>query len=230
VYGLSATQFSPVFALNAAGMIGLGLLNARLVRGFPVRSLLVIGLMASTGAAVILFGVVAGTSLGLVAALPPLFLVVASRGLLSASATVLRVKRAPAAGAASAVLGACMFGGGIPVSPLPALGGEGTAVPMAAVVAGGAVAARLTTVVLTRGDHPAPGSDLWRRLGPGRRASVPGRARWRHVAHRRRCPADASARAGGSHAHRLDAARLRAADGWLLGVLPSCVRRARRRR
>jgi DHA1 family bicyclomycin/chloramphenicol resistance-like MFS transporter len=44
VYGLSATQFSSVFALNAAGMIALGLLNARLVRRFPVRTLLLIGL------------------------------------------------------------------------------------------------------------------------------------------------------------------------------------------
>jgi DHA1 family bicyclomycin/chloramphenicol resistance-like MFS transporter len=52
-----------------------------------------------------------------------------------------------------------MFGGGILVSPLIALGGEGTAVPMAAVVAGGAVAALLATVLLTRGDHPEPGVD-----------------------------------------------------------------------
>jgi hypothetical protein len=87
------------------------------------------------------------------------FLVVASRGLVSANATVLGVKRAPAAGAASAVLGACMFGGGILVSPLMALGGEGTALPMAAVVAGGAVAALAVTVVLTHGHHPEPAVD-----------------------------------------------------------------------
>ena len=104
----------------------------------------------------------------MVAVLPPLFVVVATRGLVSANATVLGVQRAPAAGAASAVLGACMFGGGILVSPLMALGGEGTAVPMAAVVAGGAMAALLATVLLTRGDHhePAVGAD----------AEVPGQA------------------------------------------------------
>ena len=158
VYGLSATQFSLVFALNAAGMIVLGLLNARLVRRFPVRRLLVIGLAASTVAAVILVVVVAA-GLGVLAVLPPLFLVVASRGLVSANATVLGVKRAAAAGAASAVLGACMFGGGILVSPLIALGGDGTAIPMAAVVAGGAVAALLATALLTRGDHPEPAVD-----------------------------------------------------------------------
>ena len=52
-----------------------------------------------------------------------------------------------------------MFGGGILVSPLIALGGDGTAIPMAAVVAGGAVAALLATALLTRGDQPEPDVD-----------------------------------------------------------------------
>ena len=159
VYGLSATQFSLVFALNAAGMIVLGLLNARLVRRFPVRRLLLIGLAASTVAAVVLLVAVVAAGLGVLAVLPPLFVVVATRGLVSANATVLGVERAPAAGSASAVLGACMFGGGILVSPLMALGGDGTAMPMAAVVAGGAIAALLATALLTRGDHPEPDVD-----------------------------------------------------------------------
>ena len=42
-----------------------------------------------------------------------------------------------------------MFGGGILVSPLLALG-EGSAIPMAAVIAGGAIAALLATALLTR--------------------------------------------------------------------------------
>jgi DHA1 family bicyclomycin/chloramphenicol resistance-like MFS transporter len=82
--------------------------------------------------------------------LPPLFVVVATRGLVSANATVLGVERAPAAGSASAVLGACMFAGGILVTPLMALGGENVAVPMAVVVAGGVLAALVATTVLAR--------------------------------------------------------------------------------
>jgi DHA1 family bicyclomycin/chloramphenicol resistance-like MFS transporter len=150
IYGLTATQFSLVFALNATGMIVLGLLNARLVRRFPVRGLLLAGLLASTVAAVVLLGT-ALAGLGLVAVLIPLFVVVATRGLVSSNATVLGVQRAPVAGSASAVLGALMFTGGIVVTPLMALGGEGTAVPMVAVVAGGAIAALLATALLTRG-------------------------------------------------------------------------------
>lgn len=59
----------------------------------------------------------------------------------------------------AAVLGACMFGGGILVSPLMAIGGAGSAIPMAAVVGGGAVAALLATGLLTGGDHPKPAVD-----------------------------------------------------------------------
>src|SRR6476660_5722825 len=104
LYGLSATQFSLVFAANAAGMIVLGLLNARLVKRFAVRNLLIVGLIASSAAAVVLV-LVAGTSLGVIAMLLPLFVVVATRGFVSANATVRGVERAPAAGAAAAVLG-----------------------------------------------------------------------------------------------------------------------------
>lgn len=150
LFGLSATQFSLVFALNAAGMVGLGLLNARWVRRHSVRRLLLIGLVGSSVAAVGLVAVVVGHSLPLAAVLPPLFVVVATRGLVSANATVLGVERAPAAGAASAILGACMFTGGIVVSPLLALGDGTSAVPMAAVVAGGALAALLAAGGLAR--------------------------------------------------------------------------------
>ena len=91
-----------------------------------------VGLVGSSLAAVVLLIVVGtpvGASLGAIGVLLPLFVVVATRGLVSANATVLGVQRAPAAGAASAVLGACMFGGGILVSPLLALGGEATRDP-----------------------------------------------------------------------------------------------------
>jgi MFS transporter, DHA1 family, multidrug resistance protein len=151
-YDLSATQFSAVFALNAAGMVLLGLLNARLVRRFEVRRLLVVGLIGSTVAgAALLLAVAADGPLGLLAVLPPLFVVVATRGLVSSNATVLGVERGSrSAGSASAVLGACMFGGGVLVTPLVGLGPDGSPVPMAMVVAGGALAALLSTVLLTR--------------------------------------------------------------------------------
>lgn len=130
-------------------MILLGLINARLVRQVAVRRLLLVGLVGSTVAAALLLGAVL-SGLGLVAILVPLFVVVATRGLASSNATVLGVAQASVAGSASAILGALMFTGGILVTPLMALGGGGTALPMVAVVAGGALAALLATAVLTK--------------------------------------------------------------------------------
>jgi len=101
--------------------------------------------------------VTAGGTLGVLAVLPPLFVVVSTRGLVSSNATVLGVERGSrSAGSASAVLGACMFGGGVLVTPLMGLGPEGSPVPMAMVVAGGALAALLSTVLLTRSRATAP--------------------------------------------------------------------------
>ena len=160
LYGLSATQFSLVFALNAAGMIVLGLLNARLVRRFA-------GPPAAGGRAGRLDrrrGAAAGRRRGAGARAwsrcwcrcsswsPP---AAWSRPTPPCSASSGRrppARRPPCSGA-------CMFGGGILVTPLMALGGEGTAMPMAAVVAGGALAALAVTVLLTRGDHPEPAVD-----------------------------------------------------------------------
>ena len=82
--------------------------------------------------------------------LAPLFVVVATPrpGVVQRDGAR-RCSGRPAAGSASAILGALMFAGGVLVTPLMALGGEGTAVPMVAVVAGGAMAALLATVLLT---------------------------------------------------------------------------------
>jgi len=118
---------------------------------------MVVGLVLSSPAAVVLVLVVtAGSFLCVLAVLPPLFGVVATRGLVSAHATVLGVQQgAGAAGSASAVLGACMFGGGVLVTPLLGPGEEGSPVPMAFVVAGGAIAALLATRLLTRRNEAA---------------------------------------------------------------------------
>ena len=149
LYGLSATQFSLVFALNAAGSIVLGLLNARLVKRYPVHRLLVVGLLGSTVAAVLLLVTVAAGA-GLVAVLLPLFVVVASRGPGVRQRDRARHRAVVRSRIGVGRPGCLMFAGGVLVTPLLAAGGEGTALPMAAVVAGGAVAALLATVLLAR--------------------------------------------------------------------------------
>jgi DHA1 family bicyclomycin/chloramphenicol resistance-like MFS transporter len=49
-----------------------------------------------------------------------------------------------------------MFGGGVLVTPLVGLGPEGSPIAMALVVAGGAIAALLATVLLTRARAAVP--------------------------------------------------------------------------
>ena len=152
----------------------------------------------------------AGT-VGMIAVLAPLFVVVATRGLVSANATVLALQRPQAAGAASAVLGACMFAGGILVTPLLALGGADSAVPMAAVVAGGALAALLATLLMTRSSEtserdvavrPAPG----RRGGQRLRHPAAGLRRGDHLVDERRARPPAPRRRRASRAPRRRAA------------------------
>jgi DHA1 family bicyclomycin/chloramphenicol resistance-like MFS transporter len=106
------------------------------------------GLLVSTAAAVVLVAVV-GAGLGLLAVLPPLFVVVASRGAGLHQRHRARCRARSCGGRGLGRAGACMFGGGILVSPLLALG-EGSALPMAAVVAGGAVASLLAAGLLAR--------------------------------------------------------------------------------
>ena len=159
LYGLSATQFSLVFAAQRRRDDRARAAQRAAGPPFPVRDCWWSGWASTVAAVMLLVVVAAGLSVlaGAAAAVrggghPRPGLGQRDRA---------RVKRAPAAGSASAVLRRCMFGGGILVTPLLALGGEGTAVPMAAVVAGGAMAALLATVLLTRGGHqePAVGAD-----------------------------------------------------------------------
>jgi DHA1 family bicyclomycin/chloramphenicol resistance-like MFS transporter len=65
----------------------------------------------------------------------PLWVAVSSLGLVFGNATALALSAVTgAAGSASAVLGALQFGLGALVSPLVGVGGEHTAVPLAAVM------------------------------------------------------------------------------------------------
>jgi DHA1 family bicyclomycin/chloramphenicol resistance-like MFS transporter len=74
------------------------------------------------------------------------------------------------AGAASALLGLLQFGFGAAVAPLVGLGGSGTALPMATMMAGLEIAALLALLVLGRGVGL---SALGRLVGTRRAASEP---------------------------------------------------------
>ncbi|MGV0595489.1 multidrug effflux MFS transporter [Mycolicibacterium porcinum] len=131
VLGLSPLHYSFAFAANAAGIVIVNAVNARIVGRFGQRRLLHLGV-----GLLVLFSVllVVDALLGPVlwASLLLLWGAVASLGLVAANATSLALDQVRhAAGTGSAVLGALQFGLAAVVSPLVGLGGDHTALPMA---------------------------------------------------------------------------------------------------
>lgn len=156
-YGLTAQEFSLVFAANSVAIVAGSQLSARLARRVSPHRLLVAGLSLTVVAAVLLLVAAAGR-LGLAAFLAPLALAIGSLGLVIPNAAALAVLPHPrAAGAASAQLGALQFAVGALVAPLTGLGLGTPAVAMALVIAAAAVAALLTLAALT-GLRDRPGA------------------------------------------------------------------------
>jgi DHA1 family bicyclomycin/chloramphenicol resistance-like MFS transporter len=143
VFGLSPAAFGAVAAVNGAGLVAGSQISARFVRSSGPRRLMGIGL--SIGA-VMAVGFLAATlaGAGLVVLLPCLFVLIASRGLVGPNAQALALADHPElAGTAAGLVGVSQFGAGALVAPLVGLGGSHATVPMAAILAGTAVAAAL---------------------------------------------------------------------------------------
>jgi DHA1 family bicyclomycin/chloramphenicol resistance-like MFS transporter len=134
IYGISVQDFALVFGANALGLIGLSQVNGRLVHRLSPHRLMAIGLgVLAAGAVGLLAAVV--LHLGLTMVLAGLFVVVASQGLIAPNASALAlVNHGRSAGSASALLGALRFLVGAAAAPLVGLAGEGSALPMAAVI------------------------------------------------------------------------------------------------
>jgi DHA1 family bicyclomycin/chloramphenicol resistance-like MFS transporter len=141
VHGLSAQQYSAVFGLNAATLVLLSQLSARLVRRTGARALLVAGAAVSfLGGVVLVMAALAG--LGLPFVLAGLLLVVGAVGLTAPNATALALEHhGRTAGAASALLGLLQYVLGAVAAPLTGLGGSRTDLPMALTMAGAATVA-----------------------------------------------------------------------------------------
>ncbi|MFG1660860.1 multidrug effflux MFS transporter [Micromonospora chersina] len=146
VFGVSAVAFSLIFGLNALALVATGQANARLLDRFSPRRLLVAALVVGgVAAAGVLTGALAG-SLAVVAV--TLFAFVGSLGMVTPNSTALALDaHARHAGTAAALMGGVQSVVGALAAPLVGLGGEGSAVPMAVVLA--AAAALSLTAVLT---------------------------------------------------------------------------------
>jgi DHA1 family bicyclomycin/chloramphenicol resistance-like MFS transporter len=139
--GMSAVTYGIVFGATALGLLVVSAVSARLAATRPARRLLGVGLgLVLAGSLALAALVLSGAPVWLLPV--PIFVAVASLGLVLGNATALALAAVPrAAGTGSAVLGALQFALAALVSPLVGLGGERTAVPLAVVMAVAAVVA-----------------------------------------------------------------------------------------
>jgi MFS transporter, DHA1 family, multidrug resistance protein len=157
IYGVSPQLYSVLFAMNGLGLIAASQVNARVVGRFGPARLLQAGLLAIAGASGTLLAVALTGGLGVVAVLVPMFVVVSSLSFVLPNSIALALAdHGAVAGTASALLGASQFLMGALVAPLVGAGGTESAVPMAAIMTGVALAALATRHVATGARRPSP--------------------------------------------------------------------------
>ncbi|WP_435055703.1 multidrug effflux MFS transporter [Micromonospora aurantiaca (nom. illeg.)] len=149
VFGVSAAVFSVIFGVNALALVAVGQANARLLDRFTPRRLLVTTLVVGVVTAVgVLTGALAG-SLAVTAV--ALFAFVGSLGMVMPNSTALALDaHARHAGTAAALMGGIQSVVGALAAPLVGLGGEGSALPMAVVLAGAAFLSLTAVLTMTR--------------------------------------------------------------------------------
>jgi MFS transporter, DHA1 family, multidrug resistance protein len=157
-FGLDGRTFGLLFGVGAVGLIASSQVNVVLLRTFTPGTILSAALTAASFAGlVLLFCAVTGTG-GLLGIMVPIWVVLAMVALCGPNATALALAdHGERAGSAAALLGAGQFAVGAVIAPLTGLGEVGSAVPMAATIAGALLlAAVLVRVVLRPGPALAP--------------------------------------------------------------------------
>ncbi|MFD0890237.1 MFS transporter, partial [Streptosporangium algeriense] len=135
VYGVSPTQYSLIFAVNALGMLVGGIVFGRVASRVRINTLLAVGLGTALAATAVLLLALLTTGGGLVVTWICLFLVIVGFGLvLPASTTIVQTLGHDAPGATSGLLGGTQFVLGAAASPLAGLFGTDSPTPTAAVM------------------------------------------------------------------------------------------------
>lgn len=154
IYGASPQTFSLLFGLNSIGLVLVGQINGKVLVGrVSLDKTLAVGLAVITLAAGALLLMTSGVlgEVGLVPVSAGLFVLMSAMGLAMPNTNAQALMRSrDAAGSASALLGTSTFLLGAIASPLVGIAGEHTAVPMALVQLGCALAAVVCFVGLCR--------------------------------------------------------------------------------
>jgi MFS transporter, DHA1 family, multidrug resistance protein len=149
LHGVTPGQYGLLFGANAIGIMAVSQLNAMLSQRHPPERVLLWGLSAMAAAGVTM-AALAGTGSFWGIALP-LFVYVASIGMVMPIAAALAMaSQGRSAGSASALIGTLQFGGGAMLGALVGAAYDGTAVPMAVVMALAALAGLASRLTLVR--------------------------------------------------------------------------------
>lgn len=161
LYGVAPQDYGWIFGANALGLIAASQLNRRLLLRYSGDTILKAALASVMVAGLLLVLVAASGVGGLAGLLVPLFVCVAGVGLVGPNATAAAM--APygrMAGSASALLGTGQFIVGAASSASVGALDNGSAVPMAAVIAGCACAAVAVYTVLVGRRASIPAADV----------------------------------------------------------------------
>ena len=152
-FGLDERTFALLFGVGAVGLIVSSQVNVALLRRFGPAAILQAALtVAALSGTVLLFNALTGSG-GLLGIMVPVWVVIAMVALSGPNATALALAgHGERAGSAAALLGAAQFATGAGIAPLTGLGEPGSAVPMAAAIAGALV---LAAVLVRRVPRPA---------------------------------------------------------------------------
>jgi DHA1 family bicyclomycin/chloramphenicol resistance-like MFS transporter len=132
--------YGAIYASNAIGFVSLAQFTPNLMRRFKAERLIVTGSALQAVNAAILFALAATGHVGVAMLLAPLFLFLASFGLVGGPATVTALhNHGPVAGTASSLLSLLQWGSAALGSGLVAAMANGTAVPMTTVMMGAAI-------------------------------------------------------------------------------------------
>ena len=156
IFGVAPEHFGFLFALNILGIMVGSLVNSRLVTRYGIRRMLVFGTsLALFGAALLALCATLGIG-GLAGIVVPIVIFMMPHNVVNANATAGALEPFPhVAGAASALIGAIRFGTGALVGALVGYLHDGTALPMAWVIAGCAVLSAGAFWFLTGDRSPA---------------------------------------------------------------------------
>lgn len=152
LYGVAPSHYGWLFGANAAGFILMAQVNARLIRLHGPQYWLLRWSALHGLAGLVLLGVALAHPAALVWLLPPLFGSIATLGGMVPNATACALAgQGENAGSASALLGSVQFGIAALASAAVGALHDGSAVPMAGVMAASAVVSLLCTLATGRG-------------------------------------------------------------------------------